>query len=300
MRDKIENIYKKMVLIRNFEEKVLELFSKGLLFGTTHTSIGQEAIAVALSEHLIKRDIVVSNHRCHAHYLAITEDVYGLMAEIMGKDTGICGGRGGSQHLCKEQRFFTNGIQGGMVSFAVGLAFAKKHKNIDGIVVNFIGDGTFGQGIIYESFNLASLWKVPLLIVVEDNRYAQSTLSQTVQKGNFINKLKAFEVECDEIEGNNVIELMEVFKKAVEKVRTIKKPYAQVVHTYRLASHSQGDDFRLKEEIERWRKKDPLKIISKHIPKERRLVIQREAKNIINNATERAMSDGYSKELGEI
>ena len=107
MSVKTENIYRKLVLIRKFEEKILDLFSKGLLFGTTHTSIGQEAIAVALSECLTKKDIVISNHRCHGHYLAITEDVYGLMAEIMGKDTGICGGRGGSQHLCKERHFFT-------------------------------------------------------------------------------------------------------------------------------------------------------------------------------------------------
>ena len=153
-----EEIYRKILLNRKFEQMLLDLFSQGRLFGTTHTSLGQEHIPVALSYFLGKDDVVISNHRCHGHYLAFTGDVEGLLGEIMGKDTGLCSGRGGSQHICSDGgKFFSNGIQGGMVPFGVGLAYSKKVRKENGMVVNFIGDGTFGEGIIYESFNIASV-----------------------------------------------------------------------------------------------------------------------------------------------
>jgi TPP-dependent pyruvate/acetoin dehydrogenase alpha subunit len=128
----LNDFYYQMVLIRKFEERMLDLFSKGELFGTTHAYIGQEAGAVAVMNNLAKQDIVFSNHRCHGHYLARTGDVEGLMAELMGKEGGICGGRGGSQHLCKDN-FYTNGVQGSIVPVAAGMAYAEKIKKTDAI-----------------------------------------------------------------------------------------------------------------------------------------------------------------------
>ena len=140
------SLYSTMYLIRKFENRLLELFSEGKLFGTTHTYVGQEAIAVSVIFNLESSDIVFSNHRCHGHYLAKENDPEGLLAEIMGREGGVCGGRGGSQHLHKNN-FYSNGIQGGYLPNALGMAFAEKYKKTGNIVVAFIGDGTLGEGI---------------------------------------------------------------------------------------------------------------------------------------------------------
>ena len=150
------------------------LFERGLLNGTTHACIGQEADAVAIMEHLGDDDHVFSNHRCHGHFLARTGDALGLMAEIMGKPEGVCGGIGGSQHLCAPG-FMSNGVQGGIVPNAAGIALAKQLDGSAGLSVVFIGDGTLGEGATYETLNLASLWRLPLVVVLEDNEWAQST-----------------------------------------------------------------------------------------------------------------------------
>ena len=147
-------------LIRAFEQKLLALFSAGKLFGTVHTCIGQEFTGIAVCRNLRDGDLIFTNHRGHGHFLARTGDVNGLMAEIMGRQTGVCGGRGGSQHIC-SQGVFSNGIQGGIVPVSAGLALAQKIANSGNIVVVFIGDGTLGEGVIYEAFNIASKWELP-------------------------------------------------------------------------------------------------------------------------------------------
>ena len=169
-----ERLYWRMRFIRRFEETLLALFEKGLLNGTTHACIGQEADAVAIVEHLRDGDHVFSNHRCHGHFLAWTGDALGLLAEIMGKPEGVCGGIGGSQHLCAPG-FKSNGIQGGIVPTAAGIALAEQLDGDGGLSVVFIGDGTLGEGVVYETLNLASLWQLPLLLVLEDNGWSQST-----------------------------------------------------------------------------------------------------------------------------
>ena len=160
-------LYKKMVLIRKVEESLLDLFSKGKLFGTTHTYIGQEANAVGIISNMNKDDIIFSNHRCHGHYLTFTDDVKGLIAELMGKNTGVCGGKGGSQHICKGN-FYSNGVQGGIVPNAVGMAYAEKKLGRKSITAVFLGDGTLGQGVVYEAMNIASLWSLPIIFVIEN------------------------------------------------------------------------------------------------------------------------------------
>jgi len=251
------DLFEKTILIRSFEEKLLDFFSKGKLSGTTHTYVGQEAIAVSAINNLHEDDVVFSNHRCHGHYLSKENDPKGLMAEILGLDTGPCGGRGGSQHICRGN-FYSNGIQGGYLPNALGMAYAEKYLKTDSIVVAFIGDGTLGEGTVYETLNLAALWKVPLLIVVENNQYAQTTNILDNLSGSIVGRARSFGVNADEITSNDISVLYPLFKDVVAEVRKEKRPFFQVVNTYRLNAHSKGDDFRDCNEIEEWRKKDPL------------------------------------------
>ena len=262
-----KNIYKKMYLIRKFEFLLLKLFEQGKLFGTTHTYVGQEAIAVSVMENLKKSDIVFSNHRCHGHFLAKEDDPEGLLAEIMGRKDGVCGGRGGSQHLQKNN-FYSNGLQGGIVANSLGMAFVEKYKQTGNIVVVFMGDGTWGEGISYEALNMASLWSVPLLVVVENNRYAQTTPVELNLAGSIIKRAQAFDFETDEVESNDVAILYPKFEVAVKYVRENKKPFVQIVNTYRLNAHSKGDDDRSKDEVRKWWKKEPLQYLEAKISKE--------------------------------
>lgn len=253
-----QNFYK-MYLIRLFEISLLNMFHKGYLTGTTHTCIGQEAIPVALQVFLQDDDIVLSNHRCHGHYLARTDDVEGLLLEILGHPAGICKGRGGSQHLY-QKNFLTNGVQGNLFPVSVGMAYRQKQMHQKNIVVIFIGDGTFGQGVVYESLNLASLLQVPLLIVVENNQYAQSTSIKLNLAGTLLKRADAFNVSASEIESNDVDELVSVFDNAVQSVRRFQAPFMQIIKTYRLAAHSKGDDCRDSKEIAHWRNQDPIRL----------------------------------------
>jgi TPP-dependent pyruvate/acetoin dehydrogenase alpha subunit len=263
------DLYEKIILIRKFENRLLELFSEGKLFGTTHTYVGQEAIAVSVIDNLHKDDIVFSNHRCHGHYLAKEDDPKGLLGEIMGRDVGTCAGRGGSQHLCRGN-FFSNGIQGGYLPNALGMAFAEKYTQTGNIVVAFIGDGTFGEGAVYETMNLASLWKVPLLIVVENNRYAQTTSIDENLAGSILERSNAFGISSGEVESNDIRLLHPIFKELINHMRKEGGPHLQVVNTYRFNAHSKGDDFRAKKEIDFWRKKDPLSYFKNILTKSER------------------------------
>jgi len=281
------DLYKQMLLIRCFEERLFELFEEGELDGTIHTSLGQEAIAVGCLNHLNENDIVISNHRCHGHFLARTNDVVGLLAEIMGREGGVCGGRGGSQHIHKDN-FFSNGVQGNMFPVAAGMAFAEKQKNSDSIVVIFIGDGTFGQGVIYETLNIISLWNLPILIVVENNQYAQSTSIKKNFAGTFTGRINGFDISVDEIETNDVIKLYDKFTPIIKNIRQKKLPHVEIVHTYRLGPHSKGDDDRPAEQIENWRKKDPLIIFQKELNNDQINKIENEIIAVIEKA-ERAV-----------
>jgi len=160
------DLYRSMLLIRRFEERALAEFSAGKLFGTTHAYIGQEADAAAIFSAVSPGDIVWSNHRCHGHFLAYGGDPYKLAAELMGKATGLVGGRGGSQHI-HWRNFYSNGIQGGIVPVATGMAYAEKVQKTGQIAIVFIGDGTLGEGALYESLNIAALWQLPVFFVVE-------------------------------------------------------------------------------------------------------------------------------------
>lgn len=255
MSDK--DLIKKAFLIRRFEERLLLLFSQGELSGTVHTCIGQEWVGVAAANAMEEKDSVFSNHRGHGHFLARTGDVRGLASEIMGKSTGVCGGRGGSQHLYAPG-FYSNGIQGGMAPVACGKALSEKLNNSNNICVIFIGDGTFGQGVLYEALNIASKWELPLLVVAENNGIAQTTLQGETMSGSIEARARAFNIEYSKSATRQWQALLDDFKSAVSYVRGRTKPFLLEIKTYRLKPHSKGDDTRDPAQILEYEKKDPL------------------------------------------
>ncbi|MCH7526223.1 MAG: pyruvate dehydrogenase, partial [Planctomycetes bacterium] len=260
----------KALTIRRTEERFLALFAEGRISGTVHTCVGQEWVGIAVAEALEPQDYVFGNHRSHGHYLARTDDVEGLIAEILGRSTGVCGGRGGSQHLCKD-RFFTNGVQGGIVPVSAGLALAQEIHQSDGIAVVFIGDGMFGEGVVYETFNMASKWSLPLLIVVEDNGIAQSTSQSETLAGTIGGRARAFGIDVLSANTWSIAELLQRAAEAVRSVRQTRTPVLLHVKTYRLNAHSKGDDDRDPDEVSSYAQRDILnQIISQRSPTVRR------------------------------
>lgn len=251
--------YTKAILIRQVEQTLLDLFAKGELFGTVHTCIGQEWTGVAVADHLRRGDVVFSNHRCHGHYIALTDDVEGLIAEVMGRQSGVCGGRGGSQHLCAAG-FFSNGVQGGMMPVAAGMALALKRTRGDNIAVAFIGDGTLGEGTVYETLNIASKWQLPLLVVLENNLYAQSTFQEQTLAGDMCARAAAFGIRTLAASTWQPEELLEKAREAIEEVRRAGGPCFLRIDTYRLMAHSKGDDTRESLEVRGYWQRDPITV----------------------------------------
>jgi 2-oxoisovalerate dehydrogenase E1 component len=276
----------KALLIRGVEKRLLQLFAQGKLFGTVHTCIGQEWTGIAVAEALQEGDLVFSNHRCHGHYVARTGDVEGLVAEIMGKATGICGGRGGSQHICAPG-FFSNGIQGGIVPVAAGLAMAQKLRRRGNIAVVFIGDGTLGEGIVYETMNLTAKWELPLLMVLENNLYAQSTSQQQTLAGNIRARAEAFGITTAHCDTWGLAQLLEETANAVSRVRLTGQPMFLQIDTYRLMAHSKGDDVRDPAEVNEYAERDPLTQFERRRPREAAR-IQAEVERRIDAAVQQA------------
>jgi 2-oxoisovalerate dehydrogenase E1 component len=258
--DNYKNEIQKAILIRLVEERLLSLFSEGLLNGTVHTAVGQEFTGVFISKYLHPNDFVTSNHRGHGHYLARFDNVRGLISEIMGKNEGVSGGFGGSQHIVDEN-YLSNGIQGGMLPVAAGVSFFHKKKNNNSISVSYIGDGTLGEGIVYETLNLVSVFECPFLVVIENNGYAQSTSIKQTFRGDLKERSVGFGIKYFESSTWDLKHLDESCKAAIEFARIESKPVIIEIKTYRLNSHSKGDDNRIKDEIEEFRSRDILSSI---------------------------------------
>lgn len=284
----LASLYEEMVLIRRVEETLLELFSAGKLVGTTHTCIGQEANAVGVVAALEpERDVVFSNHRCHGHYLAFTGDVEGLLAEVMGRATGACGGKGGSQHLCRGN-FYSNGVLGSTVPVATGMALAEKRKGTGAVAVVFLGDGTLGEGVVYESLNMASLWGLPILFAVENNFYAQSTPSRLGVAGSIPDRARAFGITTEARATTDVSEVRDAAIVAVDRVRSSGEPYFLLIDTYRFSPHSKGDDFRDPAEVEERRAVDPIVVAGRLLDDGERLAGEESAESRLAAALEAA------------
>jgi TPP-dependent pyruvate/acetoin dehydrogenase alpha subunit len=257
-RASLPQLYGEMLRINTVEKLLLDLFGKGRIRGTVHTCLGQEGTACGiLAAADRERDIVCSNHRGHGHFLAYGGDAKALIAEIMGRADGLCAGAGGSQHL-QYRNFYSNGILGGMMPVATGMALAEKLKNSGALVIIFIGDGALAEGAVYEALNMASLWSVPLLMVVEDNGYAQSTPKALEHSGLLERRGEPFGIPTTVLDGNDVEAVYEAAMRVMDGMRTAPSPHILYCRTYRLAPHSKGDDLRDPAEIAGAEKVAPL------------------------------------------
>ena len=281
----LAEFYEQMLLIRTFEESLTELFQKGLLHGTTHCCIGQEAVAVGVLKAITPDDIVISNHRGHGHFLAFTGDVEGLTAEIVGRQSGVCQGRGGSQHL-QSGNFYSNGITAGMVPIATGMAFAEKAKASGRKVVAFLGDGALAQGVVYESWNMASLWELPILYVIENNLYAMSAHIHTHLSGSMKKRADAFDITAEEVSSNDVEDIHDAASDLVRAIESEAAPQVLICNTYRFSGHSKSDELSYQpgDEIEAWHRKDPIRLAGDRLPPEDKAAILDRVQDRVRNA----------------
>jgi len=260
-------LYREMLRIRRFEEKCVELYSAGTIRGFLHLYIGEEAVAVGVLGHLGPEDAVVATYRDHGQALARGVPMGPIMAEMLGKAEGVCGGRGGSMHLFHApSRFYGgNAIVGGGLPLAVGLALADRMQGRDRVTVCFFGEGAMAEGEFHESINLAALWHLPVLFLCENNLYAMGTaLSRSESETNLAVKAAAYEVPAWSCDGMDVLAVWEAAGRAVELVRSGGGPVFLEAKTYRFRAHSMYDPdrYRPKDEIEHWKERDPLSLTS--------------------------------------
>jgi pyruvate dehydrogenase E1 component alpha subunit len=247
--------YWQMVLIRRFEEKAGQLYGMGLIGGFCHLYIGQEAVVIGLQSAMQPQDTVITTYRDHGHMLACEMDPKGVMAELTGRSDGYSRGKGGSMHMfSREKNFFGgHGIVGAQVPIGAGMAFAHKYKEDNGVCVAYMGDGAVNQGQVYESFNMAALWKLPVVFVVEDNRYGMGTsVSRASANGDFYKRGEPYGILGKVVDGMNLLAVREAGDWALNHARTGEGPALLHIKTYRYRGHSMSDPakYRSKEEVE--------------------------------------------------
>jgi len=256
-------LYKKMTLIRRFEEKTGQMYLKGHIGGFCHLYIGEEAVGIGAIGALKETDYVVTGYRDHGQAIAKGVHPNLVMAELFGKDAGISRGKGGSMHIFDREKRFLGGdaIVGGDLPIAVGVALAIKYKKEDDIVLCFFGDGAVNEGSFHESFNLASIWSLPVLFFCENNKYGMGTPLEKVSSIEDLGKRAAcYGIDWQIIDGMDVIEVYEATARAAERVRSQKRPEMIEAKTYRFRGHSVSDPevYRSKEEVEQWKQRDPI------------------------------------------
>ncbi|HUN26688.1 MAG TPA: thiamine pyrophosphate-dependent dehydrogenase E1 component subunit alpha [Steroidobacteraceae bacterium] len=260
-------LYERMLLIRRMEERLRADAAAGNLPGAVHLYIGQEAIATGVCARLAHNDWITSTHRGHGHFLAKGGDPKAMMAEIWGKRTGICKGMGGSMHVADFSKGIigANGIVGGGFAIATGAALAAKLTHDPRIAVAFFGDGASNQGVFMECLNVSSLWKLPLVLVCEHNQFSEFTPAAAITSGEIADRARAFKIPSTVVDGNDVVAVWEAAGEAVERARRGEGPAFIEAKTYRIQGHLEAEDlflaggkYREKEEIEAWRKRDPV------------------------------------------
>lgn len=287
IRDCAEDYYAFGDLIRGTELLLLDLFSKGLLSGTTHTCVGEELCQMAVGRALDDLDdALLSNHRNHGHFLTYSGDFLGLVAEVMGRESGVCGGRGGSQHLA-YRHFHSNGVQGGMTAIGAGLGLARKLDHSRGIVAVIIGDGTLGEGLVYESLNLCSVWQLPVLFVVENNSIAQTTDTRNTIGGSIEQRGASFGLtvwRVDDAEPDFFVRVESI----VRSIRQTRRPGFLVIDTQRMGPHSKGDDLRPAETIAAIQRRDPLRRLGATLPEPVRVAIEARNRHFLEEIASQA------------
>lgn len=284
-----------MLVIRFFEEKVEDLFSRGLIKGTSHPAIGQEAVAVGACAALKKKDYITSTHRGHGHFIARGGDPSRIMAELFGKRTGYSRGRGGSQLMADFNLGFlgANGITGGGIPLASGAALSVKLRQTGQVVACFFGDGAANQGTFHESLNMAAIWNLPVIYICENNMYAMSMpVTKVVSISNIADRAASYGFPGIVVDGNDVLAVRTAVREACDRARCLQGPTLIECKTYRLSGHSRGDQrkYRSAEEEKAWWKKDPIKrfrrllMDRKFLTRENDTRIRREARQVIKQA----------------
>ena len=261
--DELIKFYEKMFLIRKFEEKAGQLYGSGKIGGFCHLYIGQEAVVIGILSSIKSEDTVVTSYRDHGHILARGVDPKLVMAELTGKKDGISKGKGGSMHMfSKKNRFYGgHGIVGAQVPIGVGLGFAHKYRNEKKISRVYVGDGAMNNGQVFEAFNLASLWELPVLFIIENNKYGMGTAVNRSAAGNeLFERAMVFGIKGEKINGMNFFDVSQAAIRAREYIYETSKPYVIEMETYRYRGHSMSDPatYRSKEEVSDMKSNDPL------------------------------------------
>ena len=310
MATKTENLkqlvplLRRMWLIRAFEEKVSALYAAREIVGLLHLGIGQEAVAVGTCGLLRPDDQVFGGHRSHGHAIAKGADINRLMAEIAGRATGYCAGKGGSMHIVAMDAGFVTatGVVGGTIPLALGAAFAAKESGTGRVAVVFFGDGAGQAGAFHESLNIASLWKLPVIFVCENNGYAEFTpLSAHTKVERLAQHAKTYGIPSATVDGNDLLAVREAASKAIEKTRQGKGPSFIECLTHRLRGHYEGDPAKYRElsQLSEWKKKDPIARFTSELQREKVIskneieTVEREARDLVNKAAEFALASTW-------
>jgi pyruvate dehydrogenase E1 component alpha subunit len=300
--DELLTFYEQMLLIRRFEEKAGQLYGLGLIGGFCHLYIGQEAVAVGLQSALDGgKDSVITGYRDHGHMLAYGIDPKLIMAELTGRGAGISRGKGGSMHMFStEHKFYGgHGIVGAQVPLGAGLAFGHQYREDGGLCMAYFGDGAANQGQVYEAFNMAALWNLPIIFVVENNGYAMGTaVTRGSAETEFHRRGTAFRIPGIKVNGMDVLEVRAAAEVAVAHVRSGKGPVLMELHTYRYRGHSMSDPakYRSREEVQEMREKhDPIdaakaELLNRGVAEERLKEIEKQIRNVVNQAADFAES----------
>ena len=291
------NLYKKMYLIRLFEESCGENYSKGFIRGFLHLYIGQEAVAVGSIDSLQEKDYIVTHYRDHGHAIARGLSTSGLMAELFGKETGVSKGKGGSMHLFDAEKNFMGGhaIVGAQMPLSAGFALASQYRKEDSVTVVYFGDGATNQGTFHETMNLASVWKLPMVFFLENNFYGMGTSVERIRTNgkSFSNLAEGYGIPSTVVDGMDVLAVKETTKEVVDKVRNGNGPALIEATTFRFQGHSMADPAKYREssEVDEWKKKDPVEsfpeyLLSKNIASQAEID---EVKKIVNDEMESAV-----------
>jgi pyruvate dehydrogenase E1 component alpha subunit len=303
--DELKGFYREMLLIRRFEEKAGQLYGMGLIGGFCHLYIGQEAVVVGLEAAAEEGDKRVTSYRDHGHMLACGMDPKGVMAELTGRIGGYSKGKGGSMHMFSKERHFYggHGIVGAQVPIGAGLAFADKYLGNGRVTFTYFGDGAANQGQVYETYNMAELWMLPVVFVIENNQYAMGTsVKRSTKSTSYWGRGAAYGIEGEEVDGMDVLAVKAAGERAVAHCRAGNGPYILEVKTYRYRGHSMSDPakYRTREEVQKMKdERDPIEqvrqmlLTGNHATEDDLKAIDKEIKDIVNEAAE------FSKESPE-
>ncbi|WP_118135057.1 pyruvate dehydrogenase (acetyl-transferring) E1 component subunit alpha [Oceanicella sp. SM1341] len=288
--------YRDMLLIRRFEEKAGQLYGMGLIGGFCHLYIGQEAVVVGLQAAAKDGDQVVTSYRDHGHMLATGMDPKGVMAELTGREDGYSKGKGGSMHMFSREKAFYggHGIVGAQVPIGAGLAFANMYREDGKVSFTYFGDGAANQGQVYETFNMATLWKLPCIFVIENNQYAMGTSTKRSSSSPaYYTRGEAFGIPGEAVDGMDVVAVREAGLKAVEHCRSGKGPYILEMNTYRYRGHSMSDPakYRTRDEVQKMREeRDPIEhvrqllTLGNHATEDELKAVDKDIKSVVNDA----------------